>query len=68
MKWANVGTAHWNTNLIQAFSWSEGRLDVWWLGEDGKPDTYRDPNREKYHAVCRALGLRPLEVAENGKS
>lgn len=68
MKWVNVGVAHWNTDLIQSFSWSGGRLAVWWLGDDEQPETNRDPDRKMYHALCKALGVRPVEVAENGKS
>ena len=67
MKWARVGLSHWNTDLIQAFSWSDGRLAVWWLGDAEQPETYRDPARESYLSLCRALGVRPVEVGADGK-
>ena len=67
MKWALVGIAHFNTDLIQAFSWAAGRLSIWWLGDPEGPETYRDPDRKHYLSLCRALGLRPVGVEANGE-
>ena len=66
MKWVNVGGAHWNTDLIQAFSWSQGRLCVYWHGEVENPDIYKDPDRVMYNRLCMALGVAPVEVGSDG--
>lgn len=67
MKWVKIGTAHWNTDLIKAFSYSGGRLLVWWLGEAEGPETFPDRDRELYTQLCRGLGLAPLEVSADGE-
>lgn len=66
MKWARVKMAHWNTDLIKAFHWSAGRLRVWWLSEPDV-DVYDDPDRERYEALCRILGVLPVEVDDSGQ-
>ena len=68
MKWAIVGSAHWNTDLIKAFTWSDGRLAVWWLGEAEGPEIIKDRDRALYLSLCRALGVAPVEVVADGKS
>lgn len=69
MKWITVGSAHWNTDLIQAFSWSAGRLLVWWQGVTEKegPEIYTDPDGAMYNQLCLRIGVRPLEVGPGGK-
>ena len=61
MKWAQVGKAHFNTDLIQAFYWDAGRLVVHWLGDPEQPECYKDPERVGYLRLCQALGVRPVE-------
>ena len=67
MRWFRVGSSHWNANHIQAFSWSNGRLAVWWLGDAEQPETYKDPDGVLYLSLCHALGVAPAEVAADGK-
>lgn len=68
MKWVTLGKAHWNTDRIQSFHWSEGRLYVYWQGEaESNPDTYRDPDRAQYIRLCRGLGIAPVEVAADAE-
>lgn len=70
MQWVTIGTAHWNTDHIQAFNWFAGRLVVWWRGvaESEGPEEYIDPDRVKYLQLCAAVGVAPLEVGAHGKS
>lgn len=67
MKWATLGKAHFNTDLIQAFSWSGGKLQVWWHGEPEGPEFYEDPDRVMYNRLCLALGIAPVEGAADGE-
>lgn len=66
MKWVRVGKAHFNTALIQAFTWSAGHLLVWWHGEEG-PEWYADPDRAYYLNLCCILGVRPVEEDADGE-
>ena len=61
MKWALVGKSHWNTDRINAFTWSDGRLAVWWCDIDESPEIYPDHNRALYNQLCKALGVSPVE-------
>lgn len=68
MKWVTVGTSHWNTDLIQAFSWAGGRLFVCWHGEaESNPESCEDPDRAMYNRLCLCLGVAPVEVDPDGK-
>ena len=68
MNWVRVGKAYFNTDLIESFYWTLGKLWVHWLGE-GAAERYEDPDRENYLRLCRRLGVRPVEEDEvNGES
>lgn len=66
MKWINTNRGHLNTDLMQAFYWSRGKLWVHWLGEDS-PESYDDPNRETYTNLCLRLLLKPIEEGSYGQ-
>lgn len=67
MKWVTIGNAHWNTDLVKAFSWGAGKLLVWWEDEPEGPEYYKDPTGLLYRSMCRCLGIVPQEVAANGE-
>lgn len=67
MKWVQINKAFFNTDLIQAFYWSNGKLYVDWLGEPER-DYYDDPKQENYRRLCARLALRPEEGGKDGKN
>lgn len=66
MKWVLVARTHINTDLVQAFFWTEGQLTIWVVADDVSMK-FRDPDRALYLKLCRALGVRPVEEAADGK-
>lgn len=66
MNWVQINKAHFNTDLITAFYWSNGQLRVYWL-DATEYDTYEDSKRENYLRLCSRLGIRPIEEDDHGK-
>jgi hypothetical protein len=66
MKWVRVGNSHWNTDRINAFTWNNGRLAVWWCDAAEAPEIHQDPAGVLYNQLCKALGVTPVEEDIHG--
>ncbi len=65
MKWAEIEGTHINTNVIQTFYWKDGKLTIWFIG-DQLPIEYDDPDQVLYVKLCRSQGIRPAEEENHG--
>lgn len=69
MRWVKVNNAHFNLDLIKAFYWRNGKLFVYWAGEDAEAtaDVYDDKDRSNYERMCCHIGAAPIGVKVDGE-
>ena len=60
MKWVLIGERHINTDQVQVFLWAEGKLTIFYAGDE-EGTIYLDADKKKYYKLCRAVGVRPAE-------
>ena len=60
MRWFFISGKHINLAQVQLFQWQNGRLWLWFHGDETATD-YRDPSAEYYLKLCRLLGVAPSE-------
>lgn len=58
-KWITLDHSHINTDKIESFSWADGRLYVWFRFDTCSSTVWADPDKTKYHRLCKAVGVIP---------
>ena len=65
MRWICINGTHINTHQVATFFWRDGKLWVWYRGEQ-EAVTWEDPDRVLYVKMCHAVGTMPYEEDDEG--